>query len=286
MDHGHGREDEHGTGHGHQHAMGTHGMLAVGEETIYLSHLPMFTDPAHRFQVILEVTLARDGDDPDPHAAYLADRRQSGATIYSVKPGEFDITCLQPDHPQCITSFPGSLYRNHWERPGGEEILPGLTFNVTRVVLFRDLPAPGAPRGLLDYQLYGVGPDIFLSHTITRPPDFDQTLAVRVAGDAPPADELRQGLPIIVRGRPNIITERLRAGERITGEVLSGSSTQEVELDVLAESRRRRRGTAGPAHLRADARGDRRRDAIGVPRAHLFGKETALGRVCGSDQFE
>jgi hypothetical protein len=69
MDHSH----EHEPGQGHQHTVGTHGMLLVGEKTIYLSHLPMFTDPTHSFQVILEVTLARDGE--DPHAAYLSDRR-------------------------------------------------------------------------------------------------------------------------------------------------------------------------------------------------------------------
>lgn len=237
MDHGH--EDEHGTagthgaGQGHQHAMGTHGMLAVGEETVYLSHLPMFTDPTHHFQVILEVTLARDGD--DPHAAYLADRRRSGAAIYSVRPGAFDITCLQPDHPRCITSFPGSLFRNHFERPGNEEILPGLTFNVAQVVAFRELPAPGAPRGMLEYLLYGVGPDLFLSHAITREPDFDQTLAVRVAGDGPPAHELREGLSLVIWGRTNAIKNRLQGGERVTGLVLGGSGTREVELDVLTE---------------------------------------------------
>ena len=35
---------------------GTHGMLLFGEETLYLSHLPMFMSP-HNFQVILAVTL-------------------------------------------------------------------------------------------------------------------------------------------------------------------------------------------------------------------------------------
>mgnify|MGYP003693773227 CR=1 FL=1 len=35
---------------------GTHGMLLFGDETLYLSHLPMFMSP-HNFQVILAVTL-------------------------------------------------------------------------------------------------------------------------------------------------------------------------------------------------------------------------------------
>jgi hypothetical protein len=43
----------------------THGQLIIGEETIYLSHLPMFMydpmDHPHNFQVILEVTLPDRG---------------------------------------------------------------------------------------------------------------------------------------------------------------------------------------------------------------------------------
>ena len=140
MDHG----PKHGQEQGHQHAVDIHGMLVVGERTIYLSHLPMFTAPNHRFQVILEATLARDGD--DPQAAYLADRRQSGATIYTLRPDEFDIACLEPGHPQCITSFTGTLFRNHFERPGKQAILPGLTVNVMRVVAFRRLPVAGRAR--------------------------------------------------------------------------------------------------------------------------------------------
>jgi len=41
----------------------THNMLIVGEETVYLSHLPMFQEKGepvmpHRYQAILEVTFA------------------------------------------------------------------------------------------------------------------------------------------------------------------------------------------------------------------------------------
>ena len=43
-------------------AIGLHGMLIVGEETIYVSHLPMWMRP-HNFQVILEVTF-RGPDQP------------------------------------------------------------------------------------------------------------------------------------------------------------------------------------------------------------------------------
>ena len=229
MDHG----EKHGPGQGqrHQHAVDVHGMLVVGERTIYLSHLPMFTAPNHRFQVILEATLARDGQ--DPHAAYLADRQQSGATIYTFQPDEFDTTCLEPGHPQCITSFTGSLFRNHFERRGKQAILPGRTVNVARVVAFRRLPVEGARPERLEYLLFGAGQDLFLAHLITQAPDFDQVLSVRIVGEGPAEDALRQGLRVrTVSRRANVIAERLRGGERVAVEV---EGLPGIQLETVAE---------------------------------------------------
>ena len=63
-------------------AIGLHGMLIVGEETIYVSHLPMWMQP-HNFQVILEVTFA--GPD-QPQARYVADRKATGTRLYTLNP--------------------------------------------------------------------------------------------------------------------------------------------------------------------------------------------------------
>lgn len=52
-----------------------HGMLLFGEKTVYLSHRPLFgTTTPHRYQVILEVTLAQAGR--DPQADFVQDRRK------------------------------------------------------------------------------------------------------------------------------------------------------------------------------------------------------------------
>ncbi len=58
-------------------AIGLHGMLIVGEETIYVSHLPMWMAP-HNFQMILEVTFK--GPD-QPQARYVADRKTTGTRL-------------------------------------------------------------------------------------------------------------------------------------------------------------------------------------------------------------
>jgi hypothetical protein len=58
-------------------AIGLHGMVIVGEETIYVSHLPMWMRP-HNFQVILEVTFRG----PDQlQARYVDDRKTTGTRL-------------------------------------------------------------------------------------------------------------------------------------------------------------------------------------------------------------
>ena len=122
---------------------GTHGMLLFGEETLYLSHLPMFMSP-HNFQVILAVTLN------DQAAGRLRDfRAHFGRNdMYTFKPKKFHITDLISRHPgkPALTSFGGSLFRFHFER-GGESISEQVKVHVTEVLYFQELGAasPKAP---------------------------------------------------------------------------------------------------------------------------------------------
>ena len=45
--------------------------------------------------------------------------------------------------------------------------------------------------------MFGKGDELFLAHLITRPPDFDQILSVKVSGHAFTDAELGQGVRII-----------------------------------------------------------------------------------------
>ena len=96
-------------------AIGLHGMLIVGEETIYVSHLPMWMQP-HNFQVILEVTFA--GPD-QPQARYVVDRKTTGTRLYTLNPRQqWDIRELAPAGPQRLPSrlsFRATIWRNHFE---------------------------------------------------------------------------------------------------------------------------------------------------------------------------
>jgi hypothetical protein len=214
--------------------MGVHGMLATGEETLYLSHLPMFTDRAHRFQVILEVTLTSDGE--DQQAIYLADRQTSGATLYTIQPDPaqeklFALRELLPGDAKQRQSFDATLFRGHFERAGSEPILAG-TVNVARIVRLEPLDRDASPGERLEYLLFGGDGEHFLAHIITGPPDFDQVLTVQVADLDIPAETLRQGMPLTVHDRENSIADRLRGGETVAFAATSLEPARDISLVI------------------------------------------------------
>lgn len=195
-----------------------HGMLLIGEETVYVSHLPMFTAPPHRYQAILEVTFA--AEEGTPHDEYVRDRRESGESLYTLVPHNrfvfpelISTTAEQPARQ----SFPASIYRGHFER-GGVEILD-VVVTVTRTVHFHELDPDAEALLELEYFLFGKGQELFLAHLITGPPDFDQLLAVKQIDQDFSDEELAEGVRITFpNSEPmlmNSIADRLNANQRI-----------------------------------------------------------------------
>src|SRR5262245_47070731 len=96
----------------------THNMLVVGQETVYLSHLPMFQEEGkppmpHRYQAILEVTFVQQ-------EGYVQDRQAHPTTnIYTLNPELFVLPALVTSDPQqkSLRSFNAKvIFRGHLER--------------------------------------------------------------------------------------------------------------------------------------------------------------------------
>ncbi len=227
-------------------APATHNMLLVGEHAAYLSHLPMFealdsTGAAyatpHRFQVILEVTFSKNGEDVTQR--YLDDRKSHpGAAMYTLNPARFVLPDLFPQGSQPgIGHFAAvRLFRGHLER-GGQPIpgLDGVEVNVRRVIRATTFaPAVGHPRRLTCI-LFGKGNELFLAHSITHPPDFDQVLSVRVDGHAFTDDELARGVEVTFPDLADTPLQRIRAGQSATGEAhVPGDARAVVDLPIRA----------------------------------------------------
>ena len=232
--------------HGHDHeGPDFHGMLLFGEQRAYLSHLPMFKSP-HFYQAVFEVTLSKEG--AEPLAGYLEDRRaHPEARMYGFAPiideadedpltDAFVLTDLvtpadphDPQSPPIRSSFKGHIFRGHFETfhehekaeshpPKPIHGLEDVAATVTNAFVFRKF---NVHRTLpqLEYFLFGNKRELFLSHVITRPPDFDQVLGVRVEGHQFTDDELRRGLLVTFPGRENSAERKLDEREEVTGQV-------------------------------------------------------------------
>jgi len=223
-------------------AFGSHGMLIVGEETIYVSHLPMWMPP-HTFQVILEVTFRGPNQ---PQARYVNDRKTTRTKLYTLQPEEeFDIRELAPTRPQGLpsrSSFEATIWRNHFEshpktHPGQRfMIAPDAEVHVENVVYFQELHPQGPGLQDLEYLLFGKGQERFLAHEISLPPDFDQVLSVQVGDHQFTDEDLLQGVRVVFPGRANTISNKLKEGEQLLGKVqLAGQvAAGNIDLAVAA----------------------------------------------------
>jgi hypothetical protein len=214
---------------------GLHNMLVVGEQTMFLSHLPMF-HAEHRFQVILEASFRKDGQGMDK---LYTQHRQShpGTKMYTFSPGELFIlpTLFTTAAPPPRQTFPGTVYHGHFERDGTEiEGLTGVDVQVQRVVYARELAPTEKKAEKLGYILFGKGQEFFLAHQITQAPDFDQIVAVRIEGHRFTDEELARGVMIMVPNRENAAAQRIKEGETVTGQGHITGSHQFLDLRMQA----------------------------------------------------
>jgi hypothetical protein len=213
----------------HEDCPNTHNMLVFGEKTIYLSHLPMFdgltankADYAspHRYQVILEVSFQRNGK--DLQNIYSADRgRNPSIRIYTLNPKQFVLPRFVSGNPESapLTAFKAKVFRGHLEN-GGRVVpeLDDIIVKVNRVIHFRMFDPRADKPGELKYLLFGRVQETFLAHYVSKPPDFDQVLSVKVDGHTFTDVELSKGIELTIPGRLNQASARIKEAETAKGQ--------------------------------------------------------------------
>jgi hypothetical protein len=208
-----------------------HGMLLVGRQTAFLSHLPMFGSP-HDYQVILEATFAKPGS--DPQADYFNDRARTGTKIYTIEPDRFVLPQLAAAEP--LRSFTADIYRGHFERfptqraKEAARVGEAVTVRVTRVVHFRQFDPAAAKPARLEYLLFGKGSETFAAHLITSPPDFDQVLAVDAVAPALAEAQLTRGVTVRLPDRKNTVEGRLRGAKPVAAETVEAAGTASTTI--------------------------------------------------------
>jgi len=213
-------------------APATHNWMLVGEQTAFLSHLPMFDHlnesgseyvTPHRYQVILQASFKKCN--ADVTETYFADRESHPTTkMFTVSPtGVFVLPDLAAN--QSITSFDGTVFRGHLER-GGKAIakLDNVTVTLDRLVHFHKFDPTAKAPDVLEYLVFGRSKELFLAHSIVKPPDFDQILSIELTGSADLPDKvLSSAVRIRIPDRKNSSSDRIREDEKVTGELSTGA---------------------------------------------------------------
>jgi len=237
--------------HSPQDTPGTHNMLVFGEQTAFLSHLPMFVKlndsktefvTLHRYQVILETTFT-DGT-KNLTEIYTADRKANPKEkMYTINPARFVLPDLDTAGVALKTFRGNTIFRGHLERPStpiigsGSPVGGAFDVNVQRVVHFRKfLPGAAKPTNL-EYILFGKGSETFMAHLIAQPPDFDQIISVKVIGPMFTPDELSKGMNVSFPKITNTPNTRIKEKQKVSGLLqISGSAdTRALQIEVLRE---------------------------------------------------
>lgn len=173
--HATGRQD-HGQHAEHPVKMGLHGMLLFGSQYgLFASHLPMFHQP-HNAQVVYKLSFV----DPKIQAEVVEGIRASANSkdpVWTIVPTTFDLSLLDPKHPQHITQLTIDVVKGHFER-GGKMQWQAQTINVDKMELFNPLPLESglvkeANNHYLNLNYQPNDKVQFLVNTLTSRPDAD-----------------------------------------------------------------------------------------------------------------
>lgn len=194
---------------------GVHGMLVLGSESVYVSHLPMFM-PQHRYQGIWEVSFGEEGD-----AVYRTERArpENAKVIFTLEPKEF---FRLPDLTKTRKSFRADVYRGHFERPGHERILQDVEVTLRRQVHWHPFRNSHERPEPLTYLLFGKEGELFLAHWISLAPNYDQVVSVT---PSTPLGEVPEGAQLVLPKRRD--ADALRAGESVSGLMIAGCGSEQ-----------------------------------------------------------
>ena len=161
--------------HSHEHLSGTHNFLMLGTEKLYLCHLPMYHVSAHSFQTILEAEIERT--EMEKYLKIKKENPDKPIILFN----ESEMVLEELAHSS--SSFVAPIhFANINGDPDGDPI--GQTkVNITKILLSNKLNenSPDYPKHL-EYYLFGTNSDCYLSHYLSKAPNFEQELGISISG--------------------------------------------------------------------------------------------------------
>jgi hypothetical protein len=180
-------------------APGIHNFFMFGRKTLYVEHMPMFTEEKHMYQVILRVTL------PDAVMRGYRAHQGPGRTPWNLvnSDQEYTLPQIKAGTLRSILVDVYADYSNADASPVGSAFASSVPLTVEEVVHFRhfdfNIPRPGH----LTYLLFGRGGEAHLSHYIARDPDFQHIVTLRSAPAWLSPDQLAASAEICLTDVPS-----------------------------------------------------------------------------------
>ena len=110
--------------------------------------------------------------------------------------------------------------------------MDGVTVKVAKVIHFHQFDPKAQAPDALEYLLFGRGKELFLAHSIVKPPDFDQILSVEVSGADLTDEQLSSAILIRVPDRKNSPSDRIKEDQQVTAELPGGAK---LKIHALRE---------------------------------------------------
>src|SRR3954447_8842774 len=157
-------------------APGLHGMFMVGRDTLFLVHMPMFTDGKHMYDVVLRASLP-----PDIMASYQARRDQNPSKPYNLINVDTDTFTLPQLKSGAVRQFTATIFdgfSNEGDGQSGPVLFDNVQVIVDEVVYFRHFDFDMAPPPEMTYVIFGRGGEAHLTHYLSREPDFQQIVTL------------------------------------------------------------------------------------------------------------
>jgi hypothetical protein len=170
---------------------------------------------------------------------YTKDRQGSAGTkMYTLSPEPLVLARLfTPDAQNpALSSFRATVTHGHLERDPHHVIggLEDVVVTVKKVVHAQKFDPAATKPVKLPYFLFGKGEELFLAHLITKPPDFDQIVSVKVADHPFTEEELNRGVTVVFRDRDNMASQRIKENQHAQGQFQVNGIPQSFESAVQA----------------------------------------------------
>lgn len=151
-----------------------HGFVMMGTKELFLDHLPMFHMENHRYQVILKASLP-----PEAMNTYITAREQQPDQAFILGNVESNLFTLPQVALGQIDSFVADIFCGVPQDPTKDiPLIHNVTVKIDRIVHFRHFAEQFDYPNNLTYVLFGEGTEAFISHYLSKAPDFHHIMTL------------------------------------------------------------------------------------------------------------